>query len=270
MDNAGSFDRLIPLLPKEHSYLAIDLPGHGRSSWLPHGVPYHNLDFVHVLYNLMKEYKWEKISLIGHSMGAYVGFLFASIFPDKIDILINIDAVKPVVYSASMLVKSLQESIEKFPIADQNNQEGAEKVYEYSELISRVCTGTFESVNKENAPYLLRRGIIPSKKHPGKFCVTKDARIRYNFGFNLGRSMYLDLAKDIKAPFLVVKSDKVPLFENKEHYDEALQTLKDNNPNFEYKTIDSYSHHPHLTEPDEIAKIISEFIGRHRKAASHL
>jgi hypothetical protein len=27
LDNAGSFDRLIPLLPRECSYFAIDLPG---------------------------------------------------------------------------------------------------------------------------------------------------------------------------------------------------------------------------------------------------
>lgn len=27
-DNAGSFDTLIPLLPSEFSYLAIDFPGH--------------------------------------------------------------------------------------------------------------------------------------------------------------------------------------------------------------------------------------------------
>lgn len=27
MDNAGTFDTLIPLLPKELSYLSIDLPG---------------------------------------------------------------------------------------------------------------------------------------------------------------------------------------------------------------------------------------------------
>lgn len=28
-DNAGSFDPLLPLLPSNFSYLAIDLPGHG-------------------------------------------------------------------------------------------------------------------------------------------------------------------------------------------------------------------------------------------------
>lgn len=34
-DNAGTFDPLIELLPKELSILCIDLPGHGRSSHIP-------------------------------------------------------------------------------------------------------------------------------------------------------------------------------------------------------------------------------------------
>lgn len=37
-DNAGSFDRLIPLLPPCIPILAIDLPGHGKSSHYPTGM----------------------------------------------------------------------------------------------------------------------------------------------------------------------------------------------------------------------------------------
>lgn len=40
-DNCGTFDRLIPLLPKTIPVLAIDLPGHGRSSHFPTGMQYH-------------------------------------------------------------------------------------------------------------------------------------------------------------------------------------------------------------------------------------
>lgn len=40
-DNAGTFDRLIPLLPKTISVWAIDLPGHGKSSHFPTGMQYH-------------------------------------------------------------------------------------------------------------------------------------------------------------------------------------------------------------------------------------
>src|SRR5436190_192660 len=37
MDNAGTFDRLIPLLPENYYVVAFDLPGHGFSSHVPYG-----------------------------------------------------------------------------------------------------------------------------------------------------------------------------------------------------------------------------------------
>ncbi|XP_033300925.1 probable serine hydrolase isoform X5 [Bombus bifarius] len=40
-DNAGTFDKLIPLLPSNVAILAIDLPGHGLSSHLPIGQFYY-------------------------------------------------------------------------------------------------------------------------------------------------------------------------------------------------------------------------------------
>lgn len=40
MDIAGSFDFLAPHLLENSSILVIDLSGHGRSSWLPAGIPY--------------------------------------------------------------------------------------------------------------------------------------------------------------------------------------------------------------------------------------
>nr|XP_015215180.1 PREDICTED: serine hydrolase-like protein 2 [Lepisosteus oculatus] len=39
-DNAGSFDRLIPLLPADCRCVAIDFPGHGLSTHRPAGVLY--------------------------------------------------------------------------------------------------------------------------------------------------------------------------------------------------------------------------------------
>lgn len=37
-DNAGTFDRLLPLLPATIPILAIDLPGHGHSTPYPTGM----------------------------------------------------------------------------------------------------------------------------------------------------------------------------------------------------------------------------------------
>ncbi|NXA21420.1 SERHL protein, partial [Ibidorhyncha struthersii] len=46
LDNANTFDKLIPLLPRDCYYVAIDFSGHGLSSHRPAGSPYHFLDYV--------------------------------------------------------------------------------------------------------------------------------------------------------------------------------------------------------------------------------
>lgn len=93
-DNAGTFDRLIPLLSRDQSFLAIDLPGHGLTSRVPDGMSYHSMDNLYLLNFLSKEYNWDKISLMGHSMGSILSFMYASVFPSKVDLLIQIDALK--------------------------------------------------------------------------------------------------------------------------------------------------------------------------------
>ena len=40
-DNSGTFDRIVPLLPPSFYFVAIDVQGHGFSSHLPPGMPYH-------------------------------------------------------------------------------------------------------------------------------------------------------------------------------------------------------------------------------------
>nr|XP_021150724.1 serine hydrolase-like protein 2 isoform X6 [Columba livia] len=46
LDNANTFDKLIPLLPRDYYYVAMDFSGHGWSSHRPAGSPYHFLDYV--------------------------------------------------------------------------------------------------------------------------------------------------------------------------------------------------------------------------------
>ncbi|XP_075816262.1 serine hydrolase-like protein isoform X4 [Microtus pennsylvanicus] len=46
LDNANSFDRLIPLLPQGFHYVAMDFGGHGLSSHHHPGFPYYNQSFV--------------------------------------------------------------------------------------------------------------------------------------------------------------------------------------------------------------------------------
>lgn len=89
-DNAGTFDRLIPLLPKRISFLCIDLPGHGRSSHFPKGMQYHIFwDYIPVVRRIVKHFRWEKVKLMGHSLGGALSFMYAACFPDDVSQFIS-------------------------------------------------------------------------------------------------------------------------------------------------------------------------------------
>lgn len=62
---------------------------------MPDGLAYHSVDNLYFLNLLMKEYNWSKITLMGHSMGAVLTFMFASVFPERVNCVIAIDALKP-------------------------------------------------------------------------------------------------------------------------------------------------------------------------------
>lgn len=106
-DNLGTWDRLIPLLPQHIGVLCVDLPGHGQSSKYPKGALYHAVDYVHIIIRIIKEYKWRKVSLLGHSMGGIVCFVYATLFPHTIDLLMQIDVVTSPKSSSESTIKRL-------------------------------------------------------------------------------------------------------------------------------------------------------------------
>uniref|UniRef100_A0A8C9Q2Y3 Serine hydrolase like 2 n=1 Tax=Spermophilus dauricus TaxID=99837 RepID=A0A8C9Q2Y3_SPEDA len=90
LDNANSFDRLIPLLPQDFYYVAMDFGGHGLSSHYSPGVPYYHQNFVNEVRRVVAALKWSRFSLMGHSFGEYP--LFSCTFPEMVDELILLDA----------------------------------------------------------------------------------------------------------------------------------------------------------------------------------
>ncbi|KAM6137094.1 LOW QUALITY PROTEIN: serine hydrolase-like protein 2 [Pterocles gutturalis] len=72
LDNANTFDKLIPLLPRDCYYVAMDFSGHGLSSHRPAGSPYHFLDYVTDVCRVAAALQWRRFTLMGHSMGGSV------------------------------------------------------------------------------------------------------------------------------------------------------------------------------------------------------
>ncbi|XP_055596065.1 probable serine hydrolase [Uranotaenia lowii] len=262
-DNAGTFDTLIPLLPKHMSFLAIDFPGHGFSSRIPHGMSYQTMGSISLLLGIMEEYGWKKVSLMSHSMGAVLQFVFAAIFPDKVDLMISLDSLKPQIMNAELVVSRLQTNIPQMIIADHRNQEKSEPPsYTYSELIDRLHEGTYKSISRETCPFLLHRNIKPSVKFPEKYYFTRDSRLKYHIGTPFSHEVILDMAKRIKMPFLFLKATQSPYFEDKKYYQEVEDLLRAGNPYFEKHMI-AGQHHVHLTDPERVVPILSSFLSKY-------
>lgn len=263
-DNAGTFDTLAPLLPKHVGLLSIDLPGHGFSSRLPDGMFYSAIDNIHVIRTIMKEYNWEKVSIMAHSMSSIIGFIFAGLFPDKIDMLIGLDALKPHIRPVSSIPKTLAKRFENFLIADERNRSKEEPPsYLYEECIEKLHIGTFKSVDRDKCPHLLDRNIQKSSKYPDKYFFTRDSRMKcYNYG-TFFQDLCLDVAKRITTPYCFIKANSSPYYEDEKYFHETVEVLKQN-PHFYLHRVDG-THHVHLNEPEKVSGIINDFINKYRK-----
>lgn len=93
-------------------------------------------------------------------MGGIISFLFASAFPEKCDMVVSLDTLKPFVTNFGYITHFFNSSLEDMMIADIRNQEKSEPPsYKYEELIDRLTSATVLSVTRETAPYLLKRAI---------------------------------------------------------------------------------------------------------------
>lgn len=112
LDNAASFVRLAPGL-SNYRLLALDLPGHGHSDWLGDGGDYSIWSSTEALYDVHEALTGgnQPLIIIGHSMGAAAGMLFAGAFPEKVSAFIALDAVGPLTTTAQLAPQQLADAV---------------------------------------------------------------------------------------------------------------------------------------------------------------
>ena len=83
-DDAGIFSPLQGLLDEEYTTVSVDLPHHGGSKW-PDDVLLKTGDIAGMVDTLKSEYKVDKVSLIGYSLGGRVCLSIIERLPASID-----------------------------------------------------------------------------------------------------------------------------------------------------------------------------------------
>lgn len=93
LDNANTFQPLLAHLP-DWDFLAVDLPGHGRSDHLPQPGTYHFIDSVYWIVKLLQH--WGPGWLMGHSLGGGLTSMAGAVVPELTQGLILLDALGPI------------------------------------------------------------------------------------------------------------------------------------------------------------------------------
>jgi pimeloyl-ACP methyl ester carboxylesterase len=89
--HAHWFDRVIPKLAERFHVISLDQRGHGASAW---AIPpaYATQDFASDLLALMDHLHWDRMALVGHSMGGHNAMGFAAWHPARVSALVVVDS----------------------------------------------------------------------------------------------------------------------------------------------------------------------------------
>lgn len=261
MDNASTFDPLIESFTGNYHIIAVDLPGHGFSSHYPDGVAYRNISWIMDIQRIVRFYELEKFTLMGHSLGAALSLLYASIFPNQVECVISLDIIKEATFEEADIPKQMAKCVELFLDGEKRlkiNRDYDEEQCQ-SILISAHTNG---EITPKMADYLLRRAVC--KNRNGQFYFTRDARLMTLAHQKFTIDYLANLYANMKCDLLIIKGSAGTVDMNHPHSKRIMDVHKSRENLFKLVTI-AGDHYFHLSRPIDTARQIEEYLVK-RKA----
>ncbi len=236
LDNAGTYDRLAPLL-SGLDLVALDFPGHGHSEHRPESDTYHFIDWIPEVFAAAHSLGWEEFALLGHSMGGGVASLAAGTFPERITRMVLVEGLGPFTSpddeAPSLLAKALLHRLSK-----------GRRIYSTrSEAVSRLAA---RGLLPESAECLAVRALEPVD---GGWAFTYASQVRAPSRSRLSEAQVRAFLRAVACPtLLVLAGDGLTfpsIFRGREQEVRDLRT----------ETFQG-GHHLHLDYPVRIADLV--------------
>ncbi|MCR9144380.1 MAG: alpha/beta hydrolase [bacterium] len=277
LDNAASFRRLIPLLPKDRRFVALDLPGHGLSEHRPAGSYGYFMDYVPFVFEAADALGWERFVLMGHSMGAGIGTLAAGTFPDRVAGLILIDGMGPLTESdegAPARFRSFLQSVRRAQKSEARDRGAAPGDSSSAAAVTNTGGGSVYSsedhavrarklvggLSDASARLLVQRNLMQRLDGQGAvdgFIWRTDARLKLPSPMRLTEKQVRAFLSEIEAPTLMLAA----LDSEFAAYENLIQARAGSIRDLSTKKL-SGGHHLHMENPEPVAQAIAEFLGR--------
>jgi pimeloyl-ACP methyl ester carboxylesterase len=246
-DAAWSWDLVAPhLVEIGYRVLALDQRGFGDSGRVPEGGYYYFPDYLFDLTEMVDALApAQVISLVGHSMGGNVATMFAGLFPARVDKLALLEGVGPPAFGEDMVIDREQAWIEGV------RKNRPHKPMTFEEAVRRLSIG-HPGVRSE----IIRTRAKQLSRAVGddQFVWAFDPlhRTRSPIPFSIDR--WRVHAERVTAETLCVGGGPSGFHPE----DEAARVATF--PNARALEIEDAGHMMHWTRPDEVARILVEFL----------
>ncbi|XP_078137556.1 serine hydrolase-like protein isoform X2 [Sander vitreus] len=257
-DNCGTFNTLIPLLPKECRYVAMDLAGHGQSSHRSPGDFYSFPAYVMDVRRVVDALQWSKFSIIGHSMGGNVAGMFGALYPEMVDAVVLLDSYGFFPTDKKEMMKVMRQGMDQMVQFEKMPEDKKRRVYTYENAVERLMAAN-PTLSERSVHILLERGLVQVE---GGVAFTRDLRINLKNITRISLEQSLELQSGIQASVLVILAEDgfEKMFsepEQKKVTSAVLQAYRDRN--HAVVTVPG-DHHVHLNDPKAVAPIVSDFL----------
>lgn len=193
-------------------------------------------------------------------MGAITALFFTSMYPELVDKLISLDAVKQLSSTAEYLPMRMKGILNQFQSLVKKIEDGASSTrFTYEEARDRLVKTYAGSIDEKDAEVLLIRGLRQTGDN--EYEQTRDLRtiIRPYLFNDFTTEQLKAVARGIVVPFMLVKAKQSWFNENKEVYREFFDIYRDTSEHFHYAEVDG-KHHVHLSHPELVAPVVIDFI----------
>lgn len=244
----------MPLLKRDYYILSIDLPGHGLSSHIPHGIMLHFTFYMISIIYVVKHLKIKNLYYVGHSFGAHCGLLMAAVFPQLLKKLIVIDYVAPSLErgTTANMKSTLEGTIEIESYLDN----ATPKVFSSVEALNRLMNKN--TLTPKAAEIVMDRRM---EKVDGGYVDRTDLRLKPFSSSEFTREIMMVIYKQIKCPVLfIMSSEWNHLYEKL--YDDLFECIR-SKPNM-HITVTKGNHEVHQNYPERIVDLIEDFFAKER------
>lgn len=245
LDNASSLQPLAPYLQNTR-FIALDLPGHGRSSHRPPGAHYNQADYLQDLFTLVEQQTWRPVILLGHSLGGILATLFAGLFPERVSGVISLDACGPLTQDESSTCEQMRESI----INRYDKRHNQPRSVDLERAVAARCK--VSDMSPQHARMILSRNLIQGDS--GQCFWSSDPRVRTRSTLRMTERQAQDVMQAIECPVLFTSAS--------DSFKQTATVFDRRAPWFRQARCEQIvgGHHAHMENPDETGALIREFV----------